>query len=79
MQVKLSDMKLGETGTIRSVKTENLHDMRILEMGFVQGEKITVTGFAPLGDPMEVRILDYSVSLRKSDSENILIQTGQQA
>ena len=46
---------------------------RLLEMGLLEGDEIEVVGFAPLGDPMEVRLRDYRLSLRRSEAAHIAV------
>ena len=48
---------------------------RLLEMGLLEGEEIEVLGFAPLGDPMEIRLRDYRLSLRRSEAARITVKT----
>ena len=46
---------------------------RLLEMGLLEGEEIEVLGFAPLGDPMEIRLRDYRLSLRRSEAARVTV------
>ena len=46
---------------------------RLLEMGLMEGEELEVVGFAPLGDPMEIRLRDYRLSLRRSEAARIAV------
>ena len=47
---------------------------RLLEMGLFEGEEVEVVGFAPLGDPMEVRLRDYRLSLRRSEAARVQVE-----
>ncbi len=46
---------------------------RLYEMGFLEGEEVEVIGFAPLGDPMEIRLRDYRLSLRRTEAARITV------
>ena len=46
---------------------------RLLEMGLLEGEEVEVIGFAPLGDPLEIRLRDYRLSLRRSEAARVLV------
>jgi len=64
----LSDLKTGETGIITKVVGHGAFRKRITEMGFVKGKKVTVIKNAPLQDPVEYEIMDYKVSLRRTEA-----------
>jgi ferrous iron transport protein B len=67
----LFDLCEGEEGIILKIKGRGQFRHRLMEMGFIAGEKILVIKKAPLGDPVEFRIMDYHVSLRKSETKLI--------
>ncbi len=46
---------------------------RLLEMGLLEGEEVEVVGFAPLGDPMEIRLPDYRLSLRRTEAARVAV------
>jgi len=77
--MKLSDLQNGEEGIIVKVKGYGSFRKRIIEMGFVKGKKITVIKNAPLKDPIEYKILDYKVSLRRSEAALIDVITKEEA
>ncbi|MDR1092468.1 MAG: ferrous iron transport protein B [Prevotella sp.] len=64
----LSDLKTGEKGVIVRVKGSGAFRKRILEMGFIKGKTIKVILNAPLKDPIKYKIMDYEVSLRRSEA-----------
>lgn len=64
----LSDLKTGEKGVIIRVNGSGAFRKRILEMGFIKGKKIKVILNAPLKDPIKYKIMDYEVSLRRSEA-----------
>ena len=66
---RLSDLKTGEEGIITKVLGHGAFRKRITEMGFVKGKKVTVIKNAPLQDPIEYAIMDYRVSLRRSEAD----------
>ena len=69
--MKLSDLKTGESGVIVKVKGHGGFRKRIVEMGFVQGQRVEALLNAPLQDPVKYRIMGYEVSLRHAEAERI--------
>ena len=67
----LSELKTGDQGVIIRVSGQGAFRKRITEMGFVKGKLVTVVKNAPLQDPVEYRIMDYEVSLRRSEANLI--------
>ena len=75
MSVKLlSELKAGEKGTIVRVEGKGGIHRRILDMGAVAGTVVEVRGVAPLGDPMEVSLKGYNLSLRKEEASGIKVE-----
>lgn len=72
--MRLSELKTGDKAMIRKVGGAGQFRKRILEMGFVQGKEIVVIKSAPMGDPIYYKILDYAVSLRRSEAELIEVE-----
>jgi len=70
----LSELKAGEKGTIVRVEGGGSIHRRILDMGAVAGTRVEVRRVAPLGDPMEVRLKGYSLSLRKEEAAGIKVE-----
>ncbi len=70
----LSQLKTGQKGRVVKVSTKGLVRRRIMEMGIITGTEILVKGFAPLGDPMELGIKGYNLSLRKAEASEILVE-----
>jgi ferrous iron transport protein A len=70
----LNNLKQGETGRIASFKGKGEVRKHLMEMGLVRGSDIKVERVAPLGDPIEVKIKGYSLSLRKEDAKKIEIE-----
>ena len=69
--MKLSDLKTGERGVIVKVHGHGSFRKRIIEMGFVKGNKVKVVLNAPLKDPIEYEIIGYKISLRREEAEMI--------
>jgi ferrous iron transport protein A len=70
----LDQLKAGERGVVRGYQGEEDLHYRLKELGLVSGTKILVKRFAPLGDPMEVVLRGYSLSIRKQDASKIIVQ-----
>lgn len=69
---KLTDLKLGEAGIIDSFASEDIY-IKLLEMGCIPGERITIEQIAPLGDPISVFVSGYSLSLRLNEADQIFV------
>ena len=69
----LKDVKVGETATVAKLHGEGPVKRRIMDMGITRGTAVFVRKVAPLGDPMEVMVRGYELSLRKADTEMIEI------
>lgn len=71
---KLSQMQPGEAGVVVKVNGSGNVKFRLIDMGVVKGSKLQVVKFAPLGDPIEIKIKGFSLSLRKNESEMIDVE-----
>ncbi len=69
----LKDAAVGSTVTVAKIHGEGALRRRIMDMGVTKGVEIYVRKVAPLGDPIEVTVRDYELSIRKGDAENIEI------
>ena len=67
----LKDAKVGQTVTVARVHGEGPVRRRIMDMGLTKGVQILVRKVAPLGDPMELNIRGYELSIRKADAEMV--------
>lgn len=72
--VPLSELAIGQAGTIVRLAAEGAARHRFLEMGLVRGERIEVKRLAPLGDPVEYQIKEYRLSLRKREAALVLVE-----
>jgi ferrous iron transport protein A len=70
----LRDTKVGETVKVVKLHGEGAVKRRIMDMGITRGVEIYVRKLAPLGDPVEVTVRDYELSLRKADAEMIEVE-----
>ena len=70
----LKDVKVGETATVVKLHGEGATKRRIMDMGITKGTDVHVRKVAPLGDPIEVTVRGYELSLRKSEAESIFVQ-----
>ena len=69
----LRDAKVGETVTVKKLTGEGATKRRIMDMGITKGTEIYIRKVAPLGDPVEVTVRGYELSLRKADAEMVEI------
>lgn len=67
----LRDVKVGESVEVVKLHGEGAIKRRIMDMGITKGAQIILTKVAPLGDPIEMTVRNYHLSLRKSDAEKI--------
>ncbi len=77
--MRLSELKTGMSATILKVTGHGGFRRRIVEMGFIRGQRVEVILNAPLKDPIEYRIMDYEVSLRRSEAEMVLVLSDEEA
>lgn len=70
----LKSTPCGATVTVRRVEGEGATRRRIMDMGITRGAEVFVRKVAPLGDPIEVTVRGYELSLRKADAEKILVE-----
>jgi ferrous iron transport protein A len=70
----LRDVKIGETVKVKKLTGEGAIKRRIMDMGITKGIEIYVRKVAPLGDPMEVTVRGYELSVRKADAEMIEVE-----
>lgn len=70
----LKETKCGETVTVKRLLGEGALKRRIMDMGITKGTDVYVRKVAPLGDPIEITVRGYELSIRKGDAENILVE-----
>ncbi len=69
----LKDTKIGETVTVTKLEGEGAVKRRIMDMGITKGTDVYVRKVAPLGDPIEVTVRGYELSIRKADAQMIKV------
>ena len=75
----LKDLPIGTSGTVAAVGGEKALRRRLLEMGITPGTTVTVKKAAPMGDPIELLLRGYVLSLRLQDAEKITIEAIEEA
>ena len=70
----LTSLALGATGTVTQINLPASSKPRLMEMGLLVGSTVQLVRFAPLGDPVEIKIRGYNLTLRKSEAEQILVR-----
>ena len=74
MSKTLKQAKVGETVTVQKLQGEGPVKRRIMDMGITKGAQIYVRKVAPLGDPVEVTVRGYELSLRKADADMVAVE-----
>ncbi len=70
---KLSDLQPGSTAVVKEVAGEGSLRRRLLEMGILAGTTVEVVRKAPLGDPVEIRVRGYNLSLRRNEADTVMV------
>jgi ferrous iron transport protein A len=70
----LADLRVGQRAIVKDVEGEGRMMVRLLEMGFVPGVEVALVKRAPLGDPLELRLRGYHVSLRRAEAAAIRVE-----
>jgi len=76
-RVTLAQLRVGEEATVLGYEGEEDLHYRLKELGLVRGTEVFVKRFAPLGDPMEIVLRGYSLSIRKQDASRIIVSRKQ--
>jgi Fe2+ transport system protein FeoA len=71
---KLNELKKGDRGKVVKVSGVGSVHQRLMDMGLITGSEVEMQGVAPLGDPIEIRIKGYNLSLRKSEAACISVE-----
>lgn len=74
VKMTLDKLPVGQTGTISAVGGEGALRLRLLDMGLIPRTQVTVRKIAPMGDPMEIHVRGYELTLRMEDAANIEIE-----
>lgn len=77
--LRLSSLQRGETGHVDHIEGNDAISARIMEMGIIDGEEITMIGAAPLGDPLEFQVQGYRISLRIKEADRVILKQNKPA
>ena len=75
MTTNLREVKVGQTCTVKKLHGEGAVKRRIMDMGLTKGVEVYVRKVAPLGDPMELTVRGYELSIRKADAEMVEVES----
>ncbi len=70
----LSELKKGDVATVKNVDKSNPLSDRLQKMGLTEGVTVELIRFAPLGDPMEIRLRGFLLAIRYSDAKNVTVE-----
>jgi len=73
----INDLKIGDSGVITAVGGEGALRLRFLDMGLIPGTKVTLQKVAPMGDPIQLRLRGYELSIRREDAKQITLREEQ--
>jgi len=71
--IKLSELGVGSSAMVRDFPKQGSAFLRLREMGLIQGTQVTLVRTAPLGDPLEIKVRGYHLTIRKADAAHILV------
>jgi len=71
----LTSLALGTTATVSEIKLPPASRPRLMEMGLLVGTSVELVRFAPLGDPVEIKVRGYNLTLRRQEAEQIWVRT----
>jgi len=71
--MKLSELAVGSSAVVRDFPKNGSAFIRLREMGLLAGTRLTLVRTAPLGDPIEIKVRGYHLTLRKSEAEHVLV------
>lgn len=74
MSLPLSELAVGQSGVVLGFEYEDNMTDRLMQLGIIEGVEIKVIRVAPSGDPIELNIAGYGLSMRKADAEIVLVQ-----
>ncbi len=72
--LKLSQLSIGSKAVVHELPPKGPASLRLREMGVLPGVTVTLVRTAPLGDPMEIKVRGYNLTLRKSEAEYVLVE-----
>ena len=72
--IKLSELPVGASATVREFPKTGSAFIRLREMGLLTGTRVTLIRTAPLGDPLEIKLRGYNLTLRKTEADHVLVE-----
>jgi ferrous iron transport protein A len=72
----LTSLTIGSTATVVEIKLPPQNRPRLMEMGLLVGTAVELVRFAPMGDPVEIKVRGYNLTLRKQEAEQIFVRLG---
>ena len=72
--MKLSELAVGSSAVVREYPRAGAAFVRLREMGLLAGTRLTMVRTAPLGDPLEIKVRGYHLTLRKAEAEHVLVE-----
>ena len=72
--IKLSELPVGASATVREFPKTGSAFIRLREMGLLAGTRVTLIRTAPLGDPLEIKLRGYNLTLRKTEADHFLVE-----
>lgn len=72
--VTLSSLAVGATAVLREFPKQGVAFLRLREMGMLPGTTLTLVRTAPMGDPIEIKVRGYNLSLRKSEADHVMVE-----
>ena len=70
--MNLAKLKVGEKAQVTRIDGDDAISIRLMEMGLIPGVEVKVLGTAPLGDPLEIELRGYRLSVRRSEAERVI-------
>lgn len=70
----LTSLNLGATGTVAEIKLPPANRPRLMEMGLLVGTPVELVRFAPMGDPVEIKVRGYNLTLRRNEADQIWVK-----
>ncbi|MEO6002806.1 MAG: FeoA family protein [Opitutus sp.] len=72
--IKLSDLTVGTSAVVREFPKAGSAFVRLREMGVLAGTRITLIRTAPMGDPLEIKVRGYNLTLRRSEADHVIVE-----
>lgn len=72
--IKLSELAVGTSAVVREFPKTGSAFIRLREMGVLAGTRVTLVRTAPMGDPIEIKVRGYNLTLRKSEADHVLVE-----